>query len=71
MQTKRYIVRFESGTVDNVEAIDPVPATFEGVWRVWLLDYRGETKTTPYTLKKISQQTINMEAVEKVQDAVE
>ena len=71
MQTKRYIVRFVSGTTDQVEEIDPKPVTFEGTWRVWKLDYQIKTQTTPYVLARISQQVINMEAVEKIQDAVE
>lgn len=61
-----YIVRYMSGYVEEVEPIDDKPDDFTGIWHVWLLEYK-HASTTPV---RVSKQKINMQTVEKVQEAI-
>ena len=70
---KKYVVRYVSGYADQVESETLAPQNFEGVWLVWLLDYRVKSLPTAAgigELVRITQQLINMANVEKIQDSI-
>lgn len=55
-----------SGYVEEVEPIDDKPDDFTGIWHVWLLEYKAGIKEPV----RVSKQKINMQTVEKVQEAI-